>query len=108
MSVYYVSIGNSDDKLSQKEWARFCTLLDSKLIHSMIRVHGRWMSFTNSEFQNDCWCFETEDGVLMDWLRDQFRRLAGYFGQDSIALAKAETEFLTPTEVLPSPQRARD
>lgn len=92
MSVY-VSIGNSDDKLSQKEWARFVAAVDVTLRTGATEMHGRWLSRPDDPFQNACWCFEPFSARVPAMKRI----LSGYakeFRQDSIAWAEAETVFL--------------
>lgn len=98
--IVYVSIGNSDDKLTQAEWAQFVRELDSSVRHhSGDRVHGAWLSESASPWQNACWCVEYAD--LDAWptqVEEQKRwlaRLAHKFRQDSIAWAEVpETHFI--------------
>jgi hypothetical protein len=40
--IVYVSIGNSDDKLTQREWSMFCLAVDEAL--SLTPKHGVWFS----------------------------------------------------------------
>lgn len=95
--IVYISIGNSDDKLSQREWANF---LGSawQLINTEkgAHVHGEWHSSPTSAYQNACWCVELSDGVTVGRLRAGLRHLAREYRQDSIAWAVASTEFLPP------------
>ena len=99
--IVYVSIGNSDDRLSQNQWHAFASAVDrtfdqaAKYVGST--VHGRWYSLPNEQWQNACWCIEFADD--MDEIVEQYRwelaRLAKTFHQDSIAWAEAKTtEFL--------------
>lgn len=95
MSVY-VSIGNSDDKLSQRRWVEF--IEDVSIIlddHSRV-IHGAWYSEPKSFFQNACWCFEPKILIAAVDMRDRLRLLAAKYGQDSIAWAECpETDFLS-------------
>lgn len=98
--IVYISIGNSDDKLSQNQWSAFCINVDAALNlairYAGATVHGRWHSLPNEQWQNACWCIEFVDGNgSINEYRSELRRLAGVFGQDSIAWAEVErTEFL--------------
>lgn len=90
MTTVYVSIGNSDDKLSQRQWARFVGKVDQSARHYMPVVHGFWLSASDSPWQNACWCAEVDDDVrwslaerLTEW-QAELRMLAREFGQDSI------------------------
>lgn len=93
MSVY-ISIGNSDDRLSQAEWSAFVGDVNEAIGSYAIERHGKWMSLPHSPWQNACWCVEVSDKAKL-FLRDALARLATKYRQDSIAWAVAETEFLS-------------
>lgn len=116
----YVSIGNSDDKLSQAMWAAFVDDVDSIVRQYATTVHGQWFSLPGSRWQNACWCFEAEPeefSIGLDaFVRDivpvlnargiavqveavaskvALKQLAPAYQQDSIAWARVkETEYL--------------
>lgn len=95
----YVTIGNSDDKLSQSEWAHFYAAVAGSINMHACRLHGRWLSPSDEPWQNACWCIEIEPRRV-DRLRRQLAEHAVTFGQDSIAWAEAPAvEFLRPTTV---------
>lgn len=94
MITVYISIGNSDDRLTQREWAAFVLQVHLVLIDAAKVVHGSWTSASAQEWQNACWCAEIPDDRV-DELKDRLRYWARQFRQDSIAWAEApETEFL--------------
>lgn len=101
MTTIYVSIGNSDDKLTQARWSRFYEEVD-RAIRDVVkyegaRIHGTWLSLPQEPWQNACWCFEADDELAdkVLALRVRLGELAREFGQDSIAWAEApKTEFL--------------
>lgn len=93
MLTVYISIGNSDDKLSQAEWSTFHSAVDQVIRRGAHRVHGAWLSPSADPWQNACWCIEIESSI---WLRGQLANLARAYEQDSIAWAEAPvTEFLS-------------
>jgi hypothetical protein len=92
MSVY-ISIGNSDDKLSQSTWAHFVSDVDGLINGYATMKHGKWFSAADAPWQNACWCIEVS-GEAKALLRTALANTAGAFEQDSIAWAEAETEFL--------------
>lgn len=103
MTTVYVSIGNSDDKLSQDQWHAYCAAVDKVFDYAAryvgSTVHGRWYSLPNEQWQNACWCVEFDDGMadIVAQYQRELSRLAGVFHQDSIAWAECPaTEFLTP------------
>lgn len=94
--IVYISIGNSDDKLTQSEWAFFCRDVDIIIRSRRLQVHGQWFSAPDSKYQNACWCVEHEFGPAgREDFKDQLRTIARQYKQDSIAWAEVErTEFI--------------
>jgi hypothetical protein len=99
--IVYISIGNSDNKLTQKEWAAFVSNIDDDIANSRAGVHGFWSSVSHHPWQNACWCIEFEEKsqlfgeIVVNKLKDNLIQLARTYGQDSIAWAEVkETEFL--------------
>jgi len=94
--IVYVSIGNSDDKLSQKQWSRFVAMVDTLLRTRAETMHGYWLSESSSQYQNACWCVALELGPAgRADLKDRLADYAREFRQDSITWAQvSEIEFL--------------
>lgn len=95
----YVTIGNSDDKLTQAEWAQFFADVDDVIRGFAATVHGSWHSLPASPWQNACWCFELLPAVGMqeydaDRLKKQLHVLAKHNRQNSIAWAEAQVFFV--------------
>ena len=91
----YVSVGNSDDKLSQKRWAELLEYVNAAIWAHADQIHGEWFSSPTAPFQNACVCFEISEQSAED-LRDFLAAYADRYGQDSIAWAVADkTEFIT-------------
>lgn len=94
LKTIYASIGNSDDKLTQKQWAAFTDEFVQSITDLAEQFHGVWFSETTSEFQNMCVCFEIGEGAERE-LRSQLVRLRADYLQDSLAWAEVpQTEFL--------------
>jgi hypothetical protein len=96
--TYYISIGNSDDKLTQARWAQFIYEINEEVSNVPgVRLHGEWHSLPLAPWQNACWCIEVNQerhpGTI-DHLKEHMARIARYYGQTSIAWAKAEMEFI--------------
>lgn len=96
MTTVYISIGNSDDKLTQADWAQFCTDVSSLDYIFELTRHGNWYSNTASRFQNACFCFEIDDDDDLPAIKDCLVALSMKYNQESIAFAIAKVEFLTP------------
>jgi len=92
----YISIGNSDDRLSRKEWADFLKVANSTITSEANQRHGRWFSSPHSEYLNACWCVQVHV-IRVPRLKARLAKLAGKFKQDAIAWAEAPTtELLGP------------
>lgn len=91
--VIYVGIGNSDDKLAQREWVNFQNRTFSLCDHYGSIV-GVWFSAPTSEFQNACVC--VGQVKKPESFRKALGQLAGTFRQDSISFAEATTVFVQP------------
>lgn len=103
--VVYISIGNSDDRLTQHRWSAYIQAIDALIDNALIEAagtrHGVWFSAPDSPFQNACWAIQLDVRLTRRPVRDlrrSLRILAEQFGQESIAWAVApRTEFLRPT-----------
>ena len=93
-TTVYISIGNSDDKLTQREWSQFYDDVERLLGKSAVQTYGRWMSIPSDQWQNACWCVEIEDSDTQ-MIVDELSRLAQRWRQESIAWAEAKAEFIT-------------
>jgi hypothetical protein len=89
----YISIGNSDDKLTQREWAKFVSLVRDVIRTNVLTTHGEWLSLSDARWQNACWCVEIE-AERAPTMKQELAAMATAFRQDSIAWAVAETEFI--------------
>ena len=95
MNVVYISIGNSDDKLTQAEWADFYQRTADLIEAYTHLVHGVWMSAATSQYQNACWAVVPFPKPIIEF-KAELSRLGKIFAQDSIAWAECpETEFLS-------------
>jgi hypothetical protein len=96
--IVYISIGNSDDKLSQQEWCGFVNEVSEAIRGVANFMHGSWFSESAGPWQNACWCAEINGpDRRMAWLRDDLARIAQSYRQDSITWAEVpEVEFIRP------------
>lgn len=91
----YVSVGNSDDKLTQAQWATYCNVVDIRVRRFADHIHGYWHSLPNAAWQNACWCIEIRQSEAVK-LKNRLQDACADFSQDSIAWAVASTEFIRP------------
>lgn len=93
MITVYISIGNSDDKLTQADWASFYREACVAIRDAATTVHGQWVSEPTSAWQNACWCIEIGPAQASS-LKAKLAEIAGFYIQDCVAWAEANTEFL--------------
>lgn len=90
--TYVVQIGNSDDKLGQREWSQFRGETGD-LITGLLanRVYFAGYSLSNSMWQNACWVFDPKEGMDVEKLKGELRDVCRRYRQDAIALTVGET-----------------
>lgn len=91
--IVYISVGNSDDKLSQVEWSQFVVEMTAR-VAAVGHVHGSWASNPVSAYQNACWCVEYRSEDQVTEAREVAAELRDKYRQNSIAWAVADTEFI--------------
>ena len=90
----YVSIGNSDDKLTQQQWAAFVSDFGICMRLHASEIYGEWYSLPDAPYQNACMAVAVNPQVV-DALRDQLTQIRKHFNQDSIAWAQVRgTDFI--------------
>jgi len=92
--IVYLSIGNSDDKLTQREWSAFTLDVASQVAGYADTIHGTWFSSSSAPWQNACWCLEFSDPEKCQAAREAVTQVRKAYRQESAAWAIAETEFI--------------
>lgn len=96
VATVYISIGNSDDKLTQAEWAQFCIDMAAEVISLASVTRGAWFSNPVGPWQNACWCVDFSGSDVVAEAKEICAQLARKYRQDSIAWALvARTEFVS-------------
>jgi hypothetical protein len=93
MNTVTICIGNSDDKLTQKEWSEFITMMNKMLRQVYAETQFSGFSAPNAPWQNACWVVGIHDHKIED-LKNRIRHIRGMFKQDSVAVVVGETEFV--------------
>jgi hypothetical protein len=91
MNTIIVQIGNSDNKLTQREWANFVSAVDT-IINNCKQIHFRGGSPFDSSVQNACWVF-TYEGNIVD-LKSRLTVIREAMRQDAVAITFGVTEFI--------------
>lgn len=94
MVIVYISIGNSDDELTQAEWSQYAVEIITRVV-SIGATHGAWYSLPNTPYQNACWCVEFGSAADLTEGREVATEVRKKWRQDSIAWAEVpETQFI--------------
>jgi hypothetical protein len=88
-----VQIGNSDDKLSQKQWSLFVQHIDKVIQEYATDVHFSGASVGWAPWQNACYVFTCAD-YMIDGLKQNLSLTARRFSQESVAYTEGETYFI--------------
>jgi len=92
MTTVTIQIGNSDDKLTQAQWAHFLRRVDNAVSRRAKQVHFCGTSHPDSEWQNAAWVFEIGENESLR-LYDDMKVFCEMFNQDSIAWTEGKTIF---------------
>lgn len=107
MKTIYVTIGNSDDRLTQVEWSVFCASLSILPLSISGRPYFHYgHSLPSAEQQNACISFQVVYDADVDAVRRRLVVLARRFGQDSIAFVVVDSdavEMIGPDTQVPPP-----
>lgn len=101
MKSVVVGIGNTDDKLSQKEWSRFIGDVSNFIDAYATQIHFHGYSCGAATWQNTAWYFDIADKGIKP-LKKLLASAAFEYRQDSIAWLEGETEFIEPPDALSS------
>lgn len=88
-----ICIGNSDDKLTQKEWAHFVEAMDLEIGCVADKWYFRGGPETRNIRQNYAWIVNCQPEKL-DKLREVVTNTRMDFKQDSAAFVVGETELI--------------
>jgi len=93
MKTVTVQIGNSDNKLTQKQWSSFIFHVNSDVTKYASSIHFKGGSSYNEPWQNACWVFEMSAEDIPQ-LKKSLTIIRRVYLQDSVAITVGETEFI--------------
>lgn len=105
-----IAIGNSDNRLTQREWHEFWMEFNTEIQYygrlAGIEVHGTWMSDPVSPFQNAAWSLSWSNDMihLTRDLQYLLREILPKYRQESMAWTVGNTTLVPG--MLPPPERA--
>ncbi len=93
MKQIMVSIGNSDNKLTQVEWSEFVQRVDKIIEAHHAQKHFFGGANTWAAWQNVAWLFECADYMIPS-LKTALSDIRSIYRQESVAYLEGETEFI--------------
>lgn len=97
MRTIYISIGNSDDKLTQYRWSEYIRQTRLAVLLHSDEIHFFGFAGPDTRFQNACWIADFEHLDQEINLHDQLKGIASEHYQESIAWAVlGPVEFIKP------------
>lgn len=93
MLTVVISIGNSDDKLTQKQWSEFVMTVEKLLRRTRSQIHFSGGPSNSAPWQNWCWVVNLDGGNL-EMLRLHLKDICSKYKQESIALTVGMTELI--------------
>lgn len=92
MKFCTVTIGNSDNKLTQQEWSAFCLEVRVAVESYATKVHFQGWSQPDARWQNMCTTFDIDERINLDMVRRRLARLASHYSQEAIAFTSMNVE----------------
>ena len=93
MITAVIQIGNSDNKLTQNEWAHFAESMRQGIARFVHRIHFQGGSDWDAPWQNACWVCEVPTHHI-DGLKQVVAKCRESYNQDSAAITFGTTEFV--------------
>lgn len=88
-----IQIGNSDNKLSQQDWAAFVKIVDSLVNGFAEKVYFFGAPPNYAEWQNAAWVFSMDDD-LKEKLKEKLTGRRKSYMQDAISWTEGNTIFI--------------
>jgi hypothetical protein len=88
-----IQIGNSDDKLSQRNWAEFVDKINKVIEATASEVYFFGAPHNYAQWQNAAWIFSCDEEIV-DVAKNKFIEIRKSFLQDSIAFTICDMEFI--------------
>lgn len=87
-----ISVGNTDNRLTQKEWSDFVYEINN-ILERCCKIHFFGGPANYSMYQNACWWINI-DKTEIHSIRSVLMQIRINFKQDSIAWLSGKTEFI--------------
>lgn len=83
-TTIYVSIAETENVLSQSDWARFVNAVQAQIDEGAVEVLGPWFTAPASAFRSACWNFTVEE-VDIDAMKGELGLVCAEYPRTSLA-----------------------
>lgn len=94
MKTITIQVGNSDDKLTQREWSEFVIEVNNLIDTHASNVHFFGAPSNWLVWQNVAWVIQFDDAVVQDVFQETLRAIRTKYNQDSVAWTEGDTVFI--------------
>jgi hypothetical protein len=91
LETVVIQIGNSDDKLTQLEWAKFVNDIRYLVGNHANEIHFFGGSSNWENWQNACWIFTSD---VVPELLENIKSIRQNYKQESVAVTIGNTQFV--------------
>ena len=88
-----ISIGNSDNKLTQLQWSDYVSEVEDLIYKSYCRIHFFAGSETYKPWQNVLWLLEFNE-VYLPMLEAELKVIRERYNQDSVAIMIGKVKLI--------------
>lgn len=92
--VVTLQIGNTDNRLTQQEWAAFVEEVNAEVDRSNPSVHFFGAPPTTASWQNAAWVAEAWNLESLAGFKDRLTAIRKKYRQESVAFTIGQTEFI--------------
>lgn len=91
--IVCIQIGNSDDKLTQKDWSDYVQRMQSIVATYAAEIHFSGTSEGSKPWQNACWVLSIPSRAI-DRFEEKVVAVRERFNQESVAITTGSTRFI--------------
>lgn len=88
-----IQIGNSDDKLSQREWSLYVSSIDKAITAQALTTHFFASSEGSKPWQNACWVAAVREAEV-EFLFDDLKKIRKKYKQHSVAVVLGDVRMI--------------
>ena len=89
-----ILIGNSDDRLTQAQWANYVNTMRHQISRHVEEIHCESLTASDSSRQSACFVVSTMNTASKSGLRSAVIQVRRQFNQDSVAWLEGKTELI--------------